>query len=81
MPKAILAMRTYPATLLLAILLFLATLIITTGSLGKVRSGGDGGDGGSGMGGTGKSGEFGGSGFGGHFRAVQGFRYMGDSCE
>lgn len=65
MPKAILAMRTYPATLLLAILLFLASLLITTGSLGKVRSGGDGGDGGSGMGGTGKSGEFGGSGFGG----------------
>lgn len=68
MPKAILAMRTYPATLLLAILLFLATLLITTGSLGKVRSGGDGGDGGdggSGMGGTGKSGDFGGSGFGG----------------
>ena len=65
MPKAILAMRTYPATLLLAIVLFLATLIITTGSLGKVRSGGDDGDGGSGMGGTGKSGEFGGSGFGG----------------
>lgn len=65
MPKAILAIRTYPATLLLAILLFLATLLITTGSLGKVRSGGDGGDGGSGMGGTGKTGEFGGSGFGG----------------
>ena len=65
MPRAILAMRTYPATILLAILLFIATLIITTGSLGKVRSGGDGGDGGSGMGGTGKSGEFGGSGFGG----------------
>lgn len=65
MPKAILAMRTYPATLLLALLLFLATLLITTGSLGKVRGDGDGGDGGSGMGGTGKSGEFGGSGFGG----------------
>ena len=67
MPKAILAMRTYPATLLLALLIFLATLLITTGSLGKVLSGGDGdgGDGGSGMGGTGKSGEFGGSGFGG----------------
>jgi hypothetical protein len=65
MPKAILAIRTYPATLLLALLIFLATLLITTGSLGKVRSGGDGGDGGSGMGGTGKSGEFGGSGFGG----------------
>lgn len=65
MPKAILAIRSYPATLALALLLFLLTLIITTGSLGKVRSGGDGGDGGSGMGGTGKSGEFGGSGFGG----------------
>lgn len=65
MPKAILAMRSYPATFALAILLFLLTLMITTGSLGKVRSGGDGGDGGSGMGGTGKSGEFGGSGFGG----------------
>ncbi len=65
MPKAILAMRTYPATLILAVLLFLATLVITTGSLGKVLGGGDGGDGGSGMGGTGKSGEFGGSGFGG----------------
>lgn len=65
MPKAILAMRSYPATLLLALLLFLATLLITASSLGKVRSGGDGGDGGSGMGGTGKSGEFGGSGFGG----------------
>lgn len=65
MPKAILAIRTYPATLLLALFIFLATLLITTGSLGKVRSGGDGGDGGSGMGGTGKSGEFGGSGFGG----------------
>lgn len=66
MPRAILAMRTYPATILLAVLLFIATLLITTGTLGKVLSGGgDGGDGGSGMGGTGKSGEFGGSGFGG----------------
>lgn len=65
MPRAILAIRTYPATIILALLLFLATLLITTGSLGKVRSGGDSGDGGSGMGGTGKSGEFGGSGFGG----------------
>ncbi len=65
MPRAILAMRTYPATILLAVLFFIATLLITAGSLGKVRNGGDGGDGGSGMGGTGKSGEFGGSGFGG----------------
>lgn len=66
MPKAILAIRTYPATVILAMLLFLATLAITTGSMGKVTtSGGDGGDGGSGIGGTGRSGEFGGSGFGG----------------
>ena len=66
MPEAILAIRSYPATLLLALLLFLATLVITTGSLGKVGSGGgDSGDGGSGIGGTGRSGEFGGSGFGG----------------
>lgn len=65
MPKAIIALRTYPATIILALLLFIATLLITTGSLGKVRTNGDGGDGGSGMGGTGKSGEFGGSGFGG----------------
>lgn len=63
MPKAILAIRTYPATLLLAILLFIATLVVTTGSLGKVGSGGgDSGDGGSGIGGTGRSGEFGGTG-------------------
>lgn len=66
MPRAILAMRRYPATVLLAIFLFLATLIMTAASLGTVGSGGgDDGDGGSGIGGTGKSGEFGGSGFGG----------------
>jgi len=66
MPRAILAIRRYPATLLLAMFLFLATLILTAGSLGTVGSGGgDEGDGGSGIGGTGKSGEFGGSGFGG----------------
>lgn len=66
MPRAILAMRRYPATLLLAMFLFLATLILTAGSLGTVSNGGgDDGDGGSGIGGTGKSGEFGGSGFGG----------------
>lgn len=67
MPKAILAIRRYPATILLAALLFLATLAITTGSLGIVGPGGGGGDddGGSGFGGTGRSGEFGGSGFGG----------------
>ncbi|MDP1933209.1 MAG: hypothetical protein Q8L60_17300 [Gammaproteobacteria bacterium] len=65
MPKAILAIRSYPATLLLALFLFLITLVVTTGSLGKVGAGGDSGDGGSGIGGTGRSGEFGGSGFGG----------------
>jgi len=65
MPRAILAIRSYPATMLLALCVFLLTLAITTGSLGTVRGGGDDGDGGSGMGGTGKSGEFGGSGFGG----------------
>ena len=66
MPRAILALRRYPATMLLAIVLFLATLVMTASSLGTVGSGGgDDGDGGSGIGGTGKSGEFGGSGFGG----------------
>lgn len=66
MPKAILAIRSYPATLLLALFLFIATLVVTTGSMGKVGTGGgDSGDGGSGIGGTGLSGEFGGSGFGG----------------
>lgn len=66
MPRAILAIRRYPATLLFALFLFLATLILTAGSLGTVGTGGgDDGDGGSGIGGTGKSGEFGGSGFGG----------------
>lgn len=66
MPKAILAIRTYPATVILAMLLFLATLVVTAGSMGKVTTdGGDSGDGGSGIGGTGRSGEFDGSGFGG----------------
>ncbi|MES3006347.1 MAG: hypothetical protein V4751_01095 [Pseudomonadota bacterium] len=66
MPKAILAIRTYPATLLLALLLFVATLVMTAASMGTAGGGGgNDGDGGSGIGGTGKSGEFGGSGFGG----------------
>lgn len=66
MPKAILAIRTYPATLIVALLLFLATLVMTAASMGTAGvGGGDDGDGGSGIGGTGKSGEFGGSGFGG----------------
>jgi hypothetical protein len=65
MPRAVLAIRSYPITMLIALCVFLLTLAITTGSLGTVGGGGDDGDGGSGMGGTGKSGEFGGSGFGG----------------
>lgn len=62
MPKAILAIRSYPITLLLAALIFAVTLVLTTTSAGKIR-GGD--DEGSGFGGTGRSGEFGGSGLGG----------------
>lgn len=65
MPRAILALRRYPATMLLAALLFAASLIMAATSLGTVIGGGEGDDGGSGIGGTGKSGEFGGSGFGG----------------
>ncbi len=65
MPRAILALRRYPATMLLAALLFAASLILAATSMGTVTGGGEGDDGGSGIGGTGKSGEFGGSGFGG----------------
>ncbi len=66
MPKAILAIRTYPATLIIALLLFVATLVMTATSMGTAGvGGGDDVDGGSGIGGTGRSGEFGGSGFGG----------------
>lgn len=66
MPKAILAIRTYPATLIIALLFFMATLVMTAASMGTAGvGGGDDEDGGSGIGGTGKSGEFGGSGFGG----------------
>lgn len=69
MPKTLSAIRRYPTTTFLAVLLFLVTLAVATGSLGIVRPGGNGGggseDGGSGFGGTGRSGEFGGSGLGG----------------
>jgi hypothetical protein len=65
MPRAILALRRYPATMLLAAFLFAASLILAATSMGTVTGGGEGDDGGSGIGGTGKSGEFGGSGFGG----------------
>lgn len=60
MPKAILAIRRYPVTLGLATVLFLASLILATSSIGKIL--GDGDDEGSGMGGTGRHG---GSGLGG----------------
>jgi hypothetical protein len=63
MPSAITAIRRYPVTLLLAALLFIASFVIATGSLGKVGGGSD--DEGSGIGGTGRTGEFGGSGLGG----------------
>lgn len=65
MPRAILALRRYPATMLLAAFLFAVSLILAATSMGTVTGGGEGDDGGSGIGGTGKSGEFGGSGFGG----------------
>jgi hypothetical protein len=65
MPRAIVALRRYPATILLAVLLFAVSLLLAATSLGTVRGGGEGDDGGSGIGGTGKSGDFGGSGFGG----------------
>ena len=67
MPKTLTTMRRHPATSVLAILLFLATLALTSVSLGIVRpgEGGDNDDGGSGFGGTGRSGDFGGSGLGG----------------
>lgn len=64
MPKAILALRSYPLAMLMAALLFLCTLILATSSTGIVGGGG-GGDEGSGLGGTGKSGVPGDSGFGG----------------
>lgn len=63
MPKAILALRSYPLAILMALVLFACTLVIATASVSKISNGGD--DQGSGMGGTGKSGTFGDSGFGG----------------
>ena len=59
MPKPILAIRTYPRIFALAIFLFLSSLVVTAGSLGKTTTGGDDG---SGIGGTGR---VGGSGLGG----------------
>lgn len=62
MPKAIIALRSYPLAILMAVVLFLCTLILATNSTGIM---GGGGDEGSGLGGTGKSGIPGDSGFGG----------------
>lgn len=63
MPKAILALRSYPLAILMALVLFVCSLLIATSSIGTI-GGGD--DSGSGMGGTGRSGGFGSdSGFGG----------------
>src|SRR5690554_2066451 len=63
MPKAILALRSYPLALFVAMLLFVCTLLLATTSIGKITGGGD--DEGSGLGGTGKSGEYGFGGTGG----------------
>ncbi|MDP2285579.1 MAG: hypothetical protein Q8L06_15685 [Pseudohongiella sp.] len=71
MPRAILALRRYPIAILMALVLFLCSLLIATNSIGTilinggVLNGGGGEDQGSGMGGTGKSGVPGDSGFGG----------------
>jgi hypothetical protein len=71
MPRAILALRRYPIAILMALVLFLCSLLIATNSIGTILinggviNGGGGEDQGSGMGGTGKSGVPGDSGFGG----------------
>src|SRR5690606_22376492 len=62
MPKAILALRKYPLAILMAMVLFVCTLILATSSIGIIRGGGDEG---SGLGGTGRDGLPGSSGFGG----------------
>lgn len=71
MPRAILALRHYPIAILMALVLFLCSLLIATNSIGTILNNGGvinsggGDDQGSGMGGTGKSGMPGDSGFGG----------------
>lgn len=63
MPKAILALRSYPLAILMAVVLFVCSFLIATSSIGTI-GGGD--DQGSGMGGTGRTGGYSGdSGFGG----------------
>lgn len=64
MPKAILALRSYPLAILMALVLFACSFLIATSSIGTIGGGGD--DQGSGMGGTGRTGGYNGdSGFGG----------------
>jgi hypothetical protein len=64
MPKTILALRRYPTALVMAMAVFILSLLLATNSIGTILNGG-GDDQGSGMGGTGKSGIPGDSGFGG----------------
>lgn len=64
MPKTILALRRYPTALVMAMAVFILSLLLATNSIGTILNGG-GDDQGSGMGGTGKSGLPGDSGFGG----------------
>lgn len=63
MPKAIMALRSYPLALFLALLVFVCTLLIAANSIGKIGGGGD--DEGSGLGGTGINGDYGFGGTGG----------------
>lgn len=64
MPKAILALRSYPLAIVMALVLFVCSLLIATSSIGTIGGGGD--DQGSGMGGTGRTGGLNGdSGLGG----------------
>lgn len=63
MPKAILALRSYPLAILMALLLFACSLLLASRSTGIIGGGNE--DGGSGMGGTGRSEMPGDSGFGG----------------
>lgn len=63
MPKAIMALRSYPLALFIAALVFVCTLLLAANSIGKIGGGGD--DEGSGLGGTGKSGDYGFGGTGG----------------
>lgn len=62
--KAIMALRSYPLALFLAMLVFVCTLLIAANSIGKINGGG-GDDEGSGLGGTGRNGDYGFGGTGG----------------